>query len=276
MKSEHAAVELSMKLKYDKKKSKLHEVIEQKLDLEKVAKELYDELQNSLIVTKRLQFDNDELVGRLDEIRIKDTDSGILREKLEMEFERNEKLEKQNEALLKEYNRVKNAYQDLITHNEKTELHVLELKEDIVELQHELEKNKNRCNVLLKDNHSFEDNVKELRNRIAGLNDKIVEIKGSIRVLCRVKPIFDDEIKKLDMPMEDLESLVRYPDYNLLEFNSVPFEFDRVFDVYSSQHQVYDEVEPYIRSVLSGCKVCVFAYGQTGKWIFVITIHTSI
>jgi len=32
------------------------------------------------------------------------------------------------------------------------------------------------------------------------------------------------------------------------------------------QGEVFDEVEPVVRSVMTGCRLCVFAYGQTGRW----------
>lgn len=84
-------------------------------------------------------------------------------------------------------------------------------------------------------------------------------------MFARVRPLFVDEIKHLDISQADLDSLVRYPDYNLLDFNSTPFEFDRVFNPNCDQEDVYEEVEPFVRAVMGGTRVCVFAYGQTGS-----------
>jgi hypothetical protein len=43
------------------------------------------------------------------------------------------------------------------------------------------------------------------------------------------------------------------------------FEFDRVFNLESTQTQVFNAVQPMIVSCLDGYKVCIFAYGQTGS-----------
>jgi hypothetical protein len=74
-----------------------------------------------------------------------------------------------------------------------------------------------------------------------------------------VRPLFVDEINGLHISEADLESLIRYPDYNILDFNSCPFEFDRVFEPCIGQEDVYDEVDPYVRSVMNGCRACIFA-----------------
>jgi chromosome segregation ATPase len=258
-KVEYTNSQLALKLKLDKKKAQLHEVVEQKNDLEIVAKELYDELQNALIVTRRLQQENDTYRDELDRMKAMDGDSGILREKLEIEYERCKQLEDMCDNAEKEINNTKRAFAEVTSYNEKAELTIIELKEDMAGLQYEHEKLKNRCNLLTKDNLNLEETIKSLRNNIIVLNDKIIEVKGSIRVFCRVRPLFNDEVKKLEMSVQDLESFVRYPDYNLLEFNSVPFEFDRVFDINSDQKDIFDEVDPYIRSVMGGCRVCIFA-----------------
>lgn len=43
------------------------------------------------------------------------------------------------------------------------------------------------------------------------------------------------------------------------------WEFDEVFDISTSQEQVYPEVSGLVTSVLDGYNVCIFAYGQTGS-----------
>ena len=44
------------------------------------------------------------------------------------------------------------------------------------------------------------------------------------------------------------------------------FKFDRVFDMESTQKQVYDlAAKPIIDSVLDGFNGTIFAYGQTGS-----------
>ena len=46
------------------------------------------------------------------------------------------------------------------------------------------------------------------------------------------------------------------------------FEYDRVFNMNSNQIEVFQSIQPLIVSVLDGYNVCIFAYGQTGEYLF--------
>ncbi len=43
------------------------------------------------------------------------------------------------------------------------------------------------------------------------------------------------------------------------------FNFDYVFNKSATQADVYEEVEPLVKSFLDGNNVCIFSYGQTGS-----------
>ena len=45
------------------------------------------------------------------------------------------------------------------------------------------------------------------------------------------------------------------------------WEFDEVFDFNTKQQDVYNDVSALVTSVLDGFNVCIFAYGQTGKFL---------
>jgi chromosome segregation ATPase len=259
MKSELTRLELNLRLKIDKKKALIHELAEQKSDLEKVSKELYDELQNALLVSERFEADNEAMKDLLDEYRAGDASVAVVREKLEIEYERARTLEDKIEDLQKDLNTVEHAYREVVKVNERLELEAMEMKEEMAGMQYELNRQRNRTDVLTHDNLAMEEVSRNLKHHIVKLNDHIVEIKGSIRVFCRVRPLFVDEINGLHISEADLESLIRYPDYNILDFNSCPFEFDRVFEPCIGQEDVYDEVDPYVRSVMNGCRACIFA-----------------
>lgn len=259
MKSEITRLELNLRLKIDKKKSLIQELAEQKSDLEKVSKELYDELQNALLVSERIESDNEAMKDLLDEYRAGDASVAVVREKLEIEYERNKTLEDKIEDLQKDLDTVEKAYREVMKINEKLELEAMEMREEMAGMTYELNRQRNRTDVLTHDNLQMEEVSRNLKNHIVKLNDQIVEIKGSIRVFCRVRPLFVDEINGLNISEADLESLVRYPDYNILDFNSCPFEFDRVFEPCIGQEDIYEEVDPYVRSVMNGCRACIFA-----------------
>lgn len=97
--------------------------------------------------------------------------------------------------------------------------------------------------------------VKALASRVRRLNEIIVELKGSIRVFCRVRPVAYTE----DCRKADIDELVRYPDYNQIDFKKTMFEFDQVYGPGSTQEEVYEEVEPFVRSAMGGLRVCIFA-----------------
>ena len=72
--------------------------------------------------------------------------------------------------------------------------------------------------------------VKTLTDRVKKLNEIIVELKGSIRVFCRVRPVTFTE----DCTHEDIAELVRYPDYNHIDFKKSMVSCGVVRTMYSS------------------------------------------
>ena len=105
--------------------------------------------------------------------------------------------------------------------------------------------------------------VTELKRLNHLLNEKIIDLQGNIRVFARLRPASEAE-KEKSRPAE-MTQLVRFPDFNTLEFDNYPFEFDRTFDAQSSQEDCYEEVLPAVRTVMTGSRLCIFAYGQTGS-----------
>ncbi|KAF7119943.1 hypothetical protein RHSIM_Rhsim13G0235100 [Rhododendron simsii] len=93
------------------------------------------------------------------------------------------------------------------------------------------------------------------------LND-FLDLKGNIRVFCRVRPItMGDNCYPL-RPVVALDS--NRLALNFAKNKSKIYSFDKVFHPSSSQDEVFEEVEPVIKSALDGYNACIFAYGQTG------------
>lgn len=260
LKSDLSATEINLQLKLDKKKVQLTELLEQKSDLEQVSQELYSELQNALLVTTRLEKDNDSLRDLIDEYRAGDACVPVLHEKLEIEYEKNAKLKEQILALKSDLSTLRNGFNETEEKMRKLQLQHVELQEDYAGLQYEYQKLTNRSQLLTKDNLTLENHSRQLKGQIIKLNDTIVEIKGSICVYCRVRPLFPEELLALNLSEEDILSLIHYPDYNLIDYNSIPYEFDRVFEPSVGQDDIYEEIEAFIRSVINGCRLCVFMY----------------
>ncbi|XP_055629414.1 kinesin-like protein Klp61F [Toxorhynchites rutilus septentrionalis] len=104
-------------------------------------------------------------------------------------------------------------------------------------------------------------------NGIDTSNGKSLKCNQNVQVYLRVRPTNTRE--KLIRSQQIVEvishhELLLKPIF-LDSRNSKKFTFDRAFDVYSKQPEVYHAVvAPYIEEVLSGFNCTVFAYGQTG------------
>jgi hypothetical protein len=105
---------------------------------------------------------------------------------------------------------------------------------------------------------------------------------GNIRVYCRVRPQSEKEVA------ERVSSVVECPGEDEILIGSAgaqkSFLFDKVFAPSATQPQVFEEVQPFVRSAVDGYRqelaargtlargsqrrvrsVCIFAYGQTGS-----------
>jgi hypothetical protein len=116
-------------------------------------------------------------------------------------------------------------------------------------------------------NSSLEQKLIIYKADLITMNDRISELQGNIRVFCRIRPISLAEKKSLHLSDAEIINIAKISDFNSLEFNATPYQFDRVFGIDSEQSDVFDEIEPAVKSVLNGCRLCIFAYGQTGIFV---------
>ncbi|KAG8067962.1 hypothetical protein GUJ93_ZPchr0005g14760 [Zizania palustris] len=99
------------------------------------------------------------------------------------------------------------------------------------------------------------------------LFNEVQELKGNIRVYCRVRPFLPGQDKKsttVDYIGENGELLISNPVKQGKDGHRM-FKFNKVFSPFTSQAEVFSDIQPLIRSVLDGFNVCIFAYGQTGS-----------
>lgn len=98
------------------------------------------------------------------------------------------------------------------------------------------------------------------------LHNMIQDLKGNIRVFMRCRPPTTREIEQFGVEAQS----VSFPGGSEVKvFNEKNrekvWDFDEVFNLDSTQEQVYNDVSDLIVSVLDGYNVCIFAYGQTGS-----------
>ncbi|OQR87056.1 kinesin-like protein [Achlya hypogyna] len=108
------------------------------------------------------------------------------------------------------------------------------------------------------------DNYRREMKERKRLFNMVQELQGNIRVLCRFRPISKTELangSKVVAKFNGPEEVSLAGDKG----KAKTYEFEHVFDMQSTQEQVFAQVKPLITSVLDGFNVCIFAYGQTGS-----------
>ena len=94
---------------------------------------------------------------------------------------------------------------------------------------------------------------------------------GNVMVVCRARPLNNKEIDKgakccLDFAKDKKNISINMTNETSSAFGSNKFIFDHVFDMKSTQKEVYDvAARPIIDSVLDGFNGTIFAYGQTSS-----------
>ena len=256
-------VELNLRVKLDKKIIRYNELKERKGDLEKVATDLHDELQNTLLVTRRLERDNTALKGELQSYLNRDANFTLLKEKLQIEYE---KVSQRDAAIESLGQKGRAAREELAASTgvcRQLEDRLMQTQEAHAALEARHSRLSARCDLLIKDNAALEGGVSQLKQRMAYYNETIATMKGSIRAYIKVRPLFEEELDLYRTSESDLSSYIQFPDFNIINYNGSSFEFDRVFSPGSSEADLYEEVEPYVWSAMSGYRVGLFAYGQT-------------
>ncbi|WJX25754.1 hypothetical protein P8452_14763 [Trifolium repens] len=96
------------------------------------------------------------------------------------------------------------------------------------------------------------------------LFNELQELKGNIRVYCRIRPFGPGQKEKQSIVERIGESELVVSNPSKKEALKT-FKFNKIFGPTSSQAEVYEDIQAFIRSVLDGYNVCIFAYGQTGS-----------
>ncbi|KAG9458020.1 hypothetical protein H6P81_002528 [Aristolochia fimbriata] len=99
----------------------------------------------------------------------------------------------------------------------------------------------------------------------ANLYNALQDLKGNIRVFCRIRPAMESGSRSIiDFKGDDGSLIIIDPLKESKEAYKM-FQFNRIFGPNSTQEEVFNDIQPLIRSVMHGYNVCIFSYGQTGS-----------
>ena len=163
--------------------------------------------------------------------------------------------------------REKNNWNNTVTKYEE-EINELKLKNETLETK--LKMTDATKNILLPINENSTNAVasvpdemrkeynKKFKARVAAYNE-IQNKKGNIRVFARVRPMLQKEINSNT-------NIISYEGFDKIhvEGSKQVYQYDGVFDHEASNDDVFKMISSYIRTILDGFSVTIFAYGQTG------------
>ncbi|CAI8594869.1 unnamed protein product [Vicia faba] len=140
------------------------------------------------------------------------------------------------------------------------------IKQDVVKERMIYKEECNRLGVNLKPLVHAAENYQTVLAENRKLFNELQELKGNIRVYCRIRPFIPGQKEKQSIVERIGESdlVVANPSKQGKEALKT-FKFNKIFGPTSTQAEVYDDIQDFIRSVLDGFNVCIFAYGQTGS-----------
>lgn len=119
----------------------------------------------------------------------------------------------------------------------------------------------------------LEEEVRQGELQRRKLHNIIQELRGNIRVFARVRPFLPSD--GIDMSKLPDPSISVLPDGISLRIakkvdndktDMLSFGYDKVFGPSCSQETIFQEVSEFVQSALDGYSVCLFSYGQTGKF----------
>ena len=116
---------------------------------------------------------------------------------------------------------------------------------------------------LTKEKDVLAEQYKKETNLRKKYKNELEDLKGAIRVYARCRPMVAYEKEK------GCKQVVEFLDETRLKVKHSrgerDYEFDTIFDDYSTQDLVFEDTKRLVESCMDGYNVCLFAYGQTGS-----------
>ena len=121
-----------------------------------------------------------------------------------------------------------------------------------------------------KKNQDADKALKTAQDERKKMYNEVEDMKGKIRVFARIRPLNSREKKLGDaatVTAKDNQTI------NCMDKNdkSTTFNFDSVMGSNSKQEDVFADSKRLIQSAIDGFNVCIFAYGQTGKFSILLS-----
>ncbi|EAS07082.2 kinesin motor catalytic domain protein (macronuclear) [Tetrahymena thermophila SB210] len=200
-----------------------------------------------------------------------------LEELVEQKDEKIKNLEKEI-FQLKTYYECKDKHQQNYLNNCLT--NYLQLQADYENLKQSCDQNLNAQQAYLIQRQEQEQQLKliqELKRQVIESekiveqqHEQIIQFRGNLRIFCRIKPVLDyeAEIKYREQIQSSLTIQINQRHKQVIELRqdeNAKFFFDSVFDMNSTQEDVFNQTQPFIQCALNGDQIAIIAYGQTGS-----------
>ncbi|KAL1554800.1 hypothetical protein AAHA92_15318 [Salvia divinorum] len=259
----------------DESRSRVKELEAMKAEVHSTQQELENRLKEAETSLTEYRFQVKELEAMKAQGEAAQQDAGNRLKEAQVSLQEWISRVKELEALSKsksEWWKKKEQLHQIFTESQLGALHVLRFTYQSI--QQEIEKTENYYSEALSNLGSkmkvladAATNYQPLLAENRKLHNELQELKGNIRVYCRIRPFHPGQKGKqsiIEYIGENGELTVANPAKPGKEGRR-SFRFDKVYDLTSTQAQVFADTQPLIQSVLDGFNVCIFAYGQTGS-----------
>ncbi|XP_039683053.1 kinesin-like protein KIN-14P [Medicago truncatula] len=255
----------SEKKKIDKDVIRLTKEVEDKsMEISTLKQEVETMQKKYEVQCSKLEEKTKDAKGELNQ---KSQEYELLLEKLRDKVKESEAI---NEAKYQKWNMKHNLMQNAMNFQfnsiKQLKLSWETIKKDIMKEQMIYSEECNRLGVNLKPLVHASENYRTILAENRKLFNELQELKGNIRVYCRIRPFLPGQKEKQTIVERIGESdlVVANPSKQGKEALKT-FKFNKIFGPSSTQVEVYNDIQAFIRSVLDGYNVCIFAYGQTGS-----------
>ncbi|XP_017972201.1 PREDICTED: kinesin-4 isoform X1 [Theobroma cacao] len=141
------------------------------------------------------------------------------------------------------------------------------IKQEILKTQKSYSEEFNYLEVKLKALADAAENYHAVLAENRKLFNELQDLKGNIRVYCRIRPFLPGQTGKqtiIENIGENGQLVIANPSKPGKD-GQRSFKFNKVFGPAATQGEVFQDIQPFVQSVVDGYNVCIFAYGQTGS-----------